>query len=182
KNAVGKFDWMPECQTEFETVRVEFAKNLHLAFPDFSKKFSLERGASKEGVGACLSQSYPINETSNRTYLHPIEFGSRTTNGAEKRYCATELEAMAVIYALRKFYPVIAGCMIKLYTDHMPLTFIYKLPSSDNHRLAKFITACQGFDLKIYYKTGNRNIVADALSRTPWDPAPKEEGLEFDPE
>ncbi len=80
---------------------------------------------------------------------------------------------MVVIYALRKFYPVIAGRKIELYTGHMPLTFIYKLPSSDNHRLAKFIIACQGFDLKIYFKQGKRNIVADALSRIPWEPAPE---------
>ncbi len=71
---------------------------------------------------------------------------------------------MAVIYALRKLYPVIAGHKIELYTDHMLLAFIYKLPTSDNQHLARFIIACQGFDLKICYKKGKRNIIADALS------------------
>ncbi len=57
KNSVEKFNWTPECQAEFEAVQVEFAKNLYLAFPDFSKMFYLETDASKVGLGACLSQS-----------------------------------------------------------------------------------------------------------------------------
>ncbi len=109
KKSVEKFNWTTECQTEFEMVRAEFAKNLYLVFPDFSKMFYLETDASKMGLGACLSQSYPVNEMSSRSYLHPIEFGSCTTNSAEKNYSVMELEAMAVIYALQKFYPVIAG-------------------------------------------------------------------------
>ncbi len=64
----------------------------------------------------------------------------------------------------------------------MLLTFIYKLLTTDNQRLARFIIACQGFDLKIYYKKGKRNIVADVLSRMLWEPAPQQPGLEFEPE
>ncbi len=56
---------MAECQAEFEVVHEEFTKNLYLAFPDFSKTFYLETDACKVGLGACLSQSYPINETSS---------------------------------------------------------------------------------------------------------------------
>ncbi len=54
KNSVERtFNWTIECQQEFETVRAEFAKNLYLAFPDFSKMFYLETDASKMGLGAC---------------------------------------------------------------------------------------------------------------------------------
>ncbi len=85
---------------------MEFAKSLYLAFLNFSKTFHLETDASKMGLGACLSQSYPVNDMLNRSYLHPVEFGLHTTNSAKKNYSTTELEAMAIIYALRRFYPV----------------------------------------------------------------------------
>ncbi|MCP4605750.1 MAG: hypothetical protein GY847_35385, partial [Proteobacteria bacterium] len=51
----------------------------------------------------------------------------------------------------------------------------------ENRRLQKFILVCSEYDLKIYYKKGKRNVVADALSRTPWEDPPYQPGQEFDP-
>ncbi len=72
------------------------------------------------------------------------------------------------------------GQEIHLYTDHMPLTYLYKLPTSPNIRLNKFIGVCSEFNVKIFYRKGNRNAVADALSRIPWDEPPFQPGEEFD--
>ncbi len=85
------FNWSTKCQQELELVWAEFAKNLYLAFPDFSKTFYSETDVSKLGLGACLSQSYSVNDTSKHSYLHPVEFGLHTTNGVEKNNSAMEL-------------------------------------------------------------------------------------------
>ncbi len=64
--------------------------------------------------------------------MHPIHFASRTMNDAKNNYSETELEALGVCYALRKFEHILMGRDIHVYTDHMPLTYLYKLPTSPN--------------------------------------------------
>lgn len=48
-------------------------------------------------------------------------FASRSLAPAEQNYSATEGEALAVIYALKKFEPIIQGFEVKVRTDHRAL-------------------------------------------------------------
>ena len=57
-----------------------------LVFPDFDKPFLLETDASKEGLGAVLSQ-----KQSDRWY-HPVAFGSCSLTPSEKNYHSSKLE------------------------------------------------------------------------------------------
>ncbi len=87
KNSLeSKFCWLDECDREFRELVEEFANTVILAFPDFSKDFYLETDACRDGLGACLSQSCQCPTNEKHSYLHPIQFASRTTNSAEKNY------------------------------------------------------------------------------------------------
>ncbi len=121
-----------ECEVALAQIKDEFANSVKLAFQDFSKEFYLETDASRKGLGACLSQKYECPDNPKRHYMHPIHIASRTMNDAEKNYSMTELEALGVCYILRKFEHVLMGWDIRIYTDHMPLTYLYKLPTSPN--------------------------------------------------
>ena len=61
-----------------------------LVFPDFNKPFLLETDASKDGLGAVLSQ-----KQDNGCY-HPITFGSHSLTPAEKNYHSSKLEFLTL--------------------------------------------------------------------------------------
>ena len=68
-----------------------------LAFPDFDRNFVLETDASILGLGAILSQ---IQEDGN---LHPLAYASRSLSKSEKNYSATDLETLAVVWAVTHY-------------------------------------------------------------------------------
>ena len=61
-----------------------------LAFPNFDQKFILETDASGVGLGAILAQKQPDGT------VWSIAYGSRTLQQHEKKYGATELEALGL--------------------------------------------------------------------------------------
>ena len=62
-----------------------------LAYPDFSKDFTLETDASKLGLGAILSQCQEDRK------LHPVAYASGSISNAEANYAITDLETLAVV-------------------------------------------------------------------------------------
>ena len=74
-----------------------------LAFPNFGCEFILETDASGVGLGAILAQ-----EQEDGT-VRPIAYASRTLQAHEKRYSATELEALGVVWAVKHFRDYLYG-------------------------------------------------------------------------
>ena len=70
-----------------------------LAYPCFGKDFTLETDASVQGLGAVLSQ---VQEDEK---LHPVAYASRALNPSEKNYSVTELETLAVVWAVPTLTP-----------------------------------------------------------------------------
>ncbi|VDO05239.1 unnamed protein product [Haemonchus placei] len=79
-----------------------------------SRPFMIYTDASGEGLGAVLCQE------GDDLFLHPIMFASKGLTKAEKNYHITDLEALAVVFALEKFYFLV-------HTDHQPLTCLLRL-------------------------------------------------------
>ena len=61
-----------------------------LVFPDFDKPFLLETDASKEGLGAVLSQKQGDG------HYHPVTFGSCSLTPSEKNYHCSKLEFLSL--------------------------------------------------------------------------------------
>ena len=70
----------------------------------------------------------------------------------------------ALVYAVEHFEVYLLGQPFTVYTDHQPLVsaFIVGLLARWYLRLARFLP-----NMKLEYKPGATNIVADALSRAP---------------
>ncbi|CAD6195931.1 unnamed protein product [Caenorhabditis auriculariae] len=104
-----KFEWTTETLAAFDHIKQELIKAPVLAQPDIegaingSKPFIIYTDASRKGIGAVLCQK-GIDE-----FLHPIFFSSKGLSAAEVRYGITELEALGVIHAVRKFHQFIYG-------------------------------------------------------------------------
>ena len=129
--------------------------------PDFTKPFKLAVDASNIGAGAVLIQD------DDRGIHHPVCYFSKKFNNAQKRYCTTEKELLALILALQYFdiYIAAAGGPITVFTDHNPLTFLHKLKNK-NQRLMRWSLFLQQYCLNTRHIRGRDNIIADALSQS----------------
>ena len=87
----ARFAWTWSCQSAFEELKTRLTESPLLAYPNFSKSFTLKTDASVKGLGAVLSQRQDDG------CLHPIAYASRALSPHEKRYAITELETLAVV-------------------------------------------------------------------------------------
>ena len=110
-------------------------------------------------MGAVLCQEHEGRE-------HAIVYYSRQLTKAECHYSTTETEALAVIKAVKNFYPYLYGKTFTLFTDYKPLTTWTKLWDVGG-RLPHWILFLQNFDYTMVYKTGSLDTDAVALSRVP---------------
>ena len=91
-------------------------------------------------------------------------FFSRQLHGAEQRYSATELDALALVATVGHFNYYLYGKPFIFFTDHRPLQ---QLLTSDklNPRLRHMAYKLQHWMIEIRYIPGDKNTFADALSR-----------------
>lgn len=128
-----------------------------LIFPDFSKPFLLTTDASDKAIGAVLSQTTEQGE-------RPISFISKSLSKTEEDYATNEKELLAIVWALNSLRNFIYGAKIKIYTDHLPLTFAVS-PKNSNKKIKRWKSFIEEHDYEMFYKQGKANVVADALSR-----------------
>ena len=128
-----------------------------LCIPLPSDTFSLVTDASGKGVGGVL-------QVLRDEEWQPAAFYSRQLRGAEQRYSATELEALALVSTIEHFGYYLYGNQFTVYTDHKPLE---QLLTSDrlNPRLRRMAYKLQHWLVNITYIPGTENTMADALSR-----------------
>ena len=107
-----QFRWCVECVRAFDELKHRLTSAPVLAYPNFTSDFVLETDASVLGLGAVLSQ------TQTDKKLHPISFASKALNPAEKKYAITELETLAVVWAMAHYHHYLYGHKVVVLTDH----------------------------------------------------------------
>lgn len=107
-----EFVWTEECQTAFDNLKARLVTAPVLAFPNFEKNFILETDASIKGLGAVLSQQQEDGQ------IHPVAFASRALSLQEKNYSVTDLETLAVVWAVSHFHAYLCGHDVEVRTDH----------------------------------------------------------------
>ncbi|ROT85906.1 hypothetical protein C7M84_004043 [Penaeus vannamei] len=152
------FTWTGEQQQAFEILKQRLTEAPILSFPDFNETFYLATDASSIGLGAALMQRHDGR-------YKPIAFASRKLNQAESNYSVTDLEALAVVWALKHFREIILGYNVHVLTDHRPLKYILTDSKHVKGRQARWLDTLLEFNPKIDYMPGSANKVADALSR-----------------
>lgn len=143
----------PSYLQSFNTLKRILTNDPVLAYPDFSRTFTLTTDASNYALGAILSQDNG-----------PICFGSRTLNDHEINYSTIEKELLAIVWATKYFRPYLFGRKFIIETDHKPLTWLFSI-KEPNSKLVRWRLKLSEFDYEIKYKKGIQNGNADALSR-----------------
>src|SRR6201990_1038991 len=159
-NSKDKLKWSEEMEISFTRLKEEIAKEIELAYPDYSEgasKLELSVDASGVGSGPCLTQNQGGDE-------RIIAFASMCFSQAQSRYSTIEKELVGLRWGIKTFRAFLLGTPFILYTDHKPLIFLHNMQMVDN-RLARTLEDISEYNFEIRYRPGRLNILADALSR-----------------
>jgi len=103
----------PEARTQaVDMAKKVIAREVMLAYPDFSKPFEIHTDASHYQLGAVISQGGK-----------PIAFYSRKLNPAQTRYTTTERELLSIVETLKEYRNILLGHEIEVFTDHKNLVY-----------------------------------------------------------
>ena len=137
-----------EALTAFERLKQACMNSPVLAFADYTKDFLLETDASKEGLGAVLSQKQEDGR------FHPVAYGSRVLSTHKKNYHLTKLEFLALKWAVMehfKEYLLYQPFLVK--TNNNPLTYIMSTPNLDATGHC-WVSALAKYDFRLEYQKG----------------------------
>ena len=154
------FDWTPECQQAFEDLKGKLVSLPVLAFPDFDKSFVLETDASIQGLGAVLSQKQADRK------LYPVAYASRSLASNEESYAITDLETLAVVWAISHFQYCLYGHDVTVRTNRQSVkALLGSMNASGKHTRwwsKVYTSGLHTFD--ITYRPGREKNNADGLS------------------
>jgi hypothetical protein len=144
------FKWTDEHQLAFAAIKCVIGRETLLAYPDFNAPFHIHTDASKTQIGAVISQKGK-----------PIAFYSRKMNDAQRNYTTTEKELLSIVATLKEFCNILLGQTITVHTNHKNLTYKH----FNTERVMRWRLVLEEYGPELEYIKGQRNVVADALSR-----------------
>uniref|UniRef100_A0AAV2JG64 Gypsy retrotransposon integrase-like protein 1 n=1 Tax=Knipowitschia caucasica TaxID=637954 RepID=A0AAV2JG64_KNICA len=153
------FVWTPECDRAFCTLKKALTESPILTPPDTNLPFVMDTDASDAGMGAVLSQVGSHGEK-------VVAYFSKTFNKAERRYCVTRRELLAIVRAIGHFRYYLCGLPFTVRTDHSALQWLMSFKEPEG-QIARWLEELAPYNFKVEYRAGSRHANADAMSRRP---------------
>lgn len=156
-----KFVWGGDEQKAFDALKTALVNSSQLAVFNNVDPIMLKTDASSKGIAGMLFQQH-------NGEWRLIACCSRRINASESKYGPTDLEGLAVVYAIQKFRPYLLGNPFQLVVDHCALCVLkIKLPTSP--RIHRWAIILSEFNFEVVYTKGARHLDVDCLSRAPVD-------------
>ncbi len=155
------FHWTPEADKAFQDLKDMFTSPPVLIYPTTNDPFVLDTDASGTGLGSVLAQVKEGKE-------HAVAYFSKVFSRAEKQYCVTRRELLAIVASLKHFHHYIYGRHILVRTDHGALRWLLGFRNPEG-QMARWLEIIGTYDLEIQHRPGRQHGNADALSRRPCD-------------
>ena len=114
------FIWSVECEQSFQVLRNKLTSAEIMAYPLKDGLLILDTDASDTQISGILSQIQDVRE-------RIISYGSRTLNKAEKNYCITDKELLAIRHFTEYYRQYLLGRTFLVRSDHQSLTFLFRL-------------------------------------------------------
>ena len=159
----ASFVWTADCQSSFDALKRALIGSDVMAYPKDTGQYILDTDASDGQIAGILSQ---IQDGHERV----ISYGSRTLGKAEKNYCITDKELLAIRHFVEHYRQYLLGRTFLVRSDHQALVWLFKLKEPKG-RIARWIELLSEYDFSIEYRPGAKHANADALSRcpNPWE-------------
>lgn len=155
-----EFSWGESCEQAFTSIKQALISPAVMGYPmNNAGQFLLDVDASGLGIGGVLAQ---VQDGRERV----IAYASRAMNTAERNYCITEKELLAVVYFVQYFRQYLLGRRFRVRTDHQALVWLFRLKEPSG-KIARWIEILAPYDFEIEYRPGKKQSHCDALSRCP---------------
>ena len=193
--AMKPFVWTDECNAAFEELKRILADECMTAHPDLTDpdaEFVLMTDASTKAAGAVLMQwqrkqawdtteipeieeedgfdSVVVTRLRAGYTLKTLGFYSKTFANAQVNWAIFDKEAASIVMALTHWHRLVAGRPITVYTDNTVATSILtsvKFPRPPRLQRWGIVLGTYLPHLRIAYRRGELNPVADLMSRYP---------------
>jgi len=153
--------WGKEQEEAFQTLKKRITEEPCLAHMDPQKTFRMETDASNFAYGAALAQKQEDGK------YHPVAFMSKSMQPAERNYDIFDKEALGVVKPLQHWRYWLQGTRkpIQVITDHKNLLTGFNDRPTPSRRHLRWVEALRHFNYVLGYRSGDKNSVADPLSR-----------------
>lgn len=155
----AEFIWTGEHTIAFSILKQAIASAPILAYPLPEGQFILDTDASDHAIGAELSQNQGGE-------VRVIAYSSYVLSPAQRNYCTTRKELLAVVRFTRVFRHYLLGRPFLVRTDHSSLTWLLRFKQIGG-QLARWLEELSQYDMTVVHRNGVKHANADALSRIP---------------
>ena len=112
-----EFDWTPECQHAFETLKEKLIQPPVLSYPIVHLSF--RRMLALRALG-------PFSQRQDNSQLHSVAYASPALSAPERNYGISVLKTLVVVWAIQNF---LAYHHVTVVTDHLARRAILETPS-----------------------------------------------------
>jgi len=158
KNDMTALLWNKEGKEAFEKIKDVLCTAPCLSFPEKDSVFILDTDASHSAIGCVLSQLKEGGES-------VIAYGSRKLTKAEKSYCITRKELLAVYYFVTQYKQFLLGKKFIIRTDHKALKWLLNWDSPNTSQYCSWVAELEIYDFEIQHRPGEKHTNADFFSR-----------------
>ena len=152
------FIWTLDCDLELTYLKDCLVKDPILRPLDPNRDIIISTDGSVYGLGwSCMQRDDDGN-------LYAVNFGSIATTSHQSNYSADDLEALALVYALKSIESFAICRHVTVVTDNSHVLHINKWHPV-NPRQRRMLTYIMQFNLTVVFIKGSRNLLADGLSR-----------------
>ncbi len=152
-----KFQWLEEHQLAFNNIKSLLISAPVLGFPKPEGRFVPDTDASESSIGVELIQIQNGEEV-------VLSYGSCTLTPAQRKYCTTRKELLAVVKFTRQYKHYLLGRKFMVRTDHNSLAWLMNFKNIEG-QLARWLEELSQFDMEVLHRPGKLHCNADGLSR-----------------
>lgn len=151
--------WTETAEIVFEQARQQLASAALLAHPKENAVLALSTDASDTSMGAVLEQ---LEDQSWR----PLGYYSKKLSETQQKYSTYDRELLAIYSSSKYFQHLVEGQNLIIKTDHKSITYAFFQKSAKaSPRQIRQLSFISQFTTQIVHVAGDRNEIADALSR-----------------
>ena len=155
---MGPVTFTPEAEEVVQVLKERIMSAPVLVFPDFNRPFLLGTNASKEGLGAVLSQKQDDG------CYHPVAFSSKMLMPSKQNYHSSKLEFLVLKWSVTEhFKEYLAYASFMVHTDNNPLTYVLTTLNLDAIGHC-WVGALTSYKFTLEYQRGSDNAADDVLS------------------